>query len=46
LFVGERIVGFVALNGFMCAAQGIEGAGIAVDSTEMMVNIYIYALTH
>jgi hypothetical protein len=46
VLVGDRVVGFIGLNGFMCAAQGIEGAGIATDSTEMMVNIYIYALTH
>jgi hypothetical protein len=44
--MGERVVGFIAINGFMCAAQGIEGAGIAADSAEMMINIYIYALTH
>ena len=46
VLVGDRVVGFIGLNGFMCAAQGIEGAGIATDSTEMMINIYIYALTH
>lgn len=45
LYMGERMVAIVALNGFQCAWSGVGTPENAQECMQMVANIYIYAMT-
>lgn len=46
LTLGDRTIGFLSASGIQCGRAGFGEPDAARTCTEMMTNIYLYALTH